>query len=884
MELKQQLAAIWKSGCIIDVKDNNLAVSGQTKQLTAEQIGFIKTNKEAIIDYLSRASSSLTLAPVVDDQAMSLSSSQQRLWILHKFTDPGRAYNMPTGIRLKTRLDLDKLSQIITTLFEQHPVLRTTFFEVDGEAKARVNAVPANLINIHPWSPVSDDYANDDVLNTLAAKPFDLSASPMLRVDYLCNEQGDDVLLLTMHHIASDGVSMNNLLQALVTHWHAQDSDAAADQQVFNYGEFAAAQQRWLEHPATQTGIEFWHDYLNGCPDFITLPQDFTRPEIQGYDGKTLNFELDQATLEHVKTLANSLNTTPFQIVLGAFQLMLHRLSGQQDVCVGTPFANRVLPELQHSLGFFVNAVAIRSNLDVLSDDLSFADYIKAQQQNLYNIYEWQGIPFEAVLDTLNLSRDFSYSPVYQVMFAYQNMGQSSLALDNQTIQPFDLRNDSAKFDLMLTCVEKADGITAAMEFNTSLYRTATVEGFIEYFQALLPALLQQASQPVSQIKPGVTILPSVEFSTSTDVLINRVLAKATERPDAIALTDKSAQLTWSELALAVNQKATQLQQAGIEPGARVGLHVNNSVEQVISLLAIQHCGAAYVPLSPQYPNERLAYMASDAQLALVVSDDLTAAAEAFGSTLPVISHEQVTDNLPAFNPVTIKSSDTAYVIYTSGSTGKPKGVVVSHGSAINHMDWMINEFDFQPDVRVLLKTPVSFDASVWEIFIPLLAGGILIVAHEDSYRDPEQLYQDVLQWHPCLLQLVPSLIDAFLTIHEKHGGQFNLDYLFSGGEPLTAAICQRVQQSLPNVSLVNLYGPSEATIDATFWRVPENYSNQVIKIGQPVSNMHAVVLDEALKPVATGVAGELYLAGAGIATGLHSQCVVDGRTLSDAG
>ncbi|MBN1203855.1 MAG: amino acid adenylation domain-containing protein [Myxococcaceae bacterium] len=808
-----------------------------------------------------------------------VSFSQQRLWFLDQM-EPGSAfYNVPTTLRLPGLLDLDALVRSLRELVRRHEALRTTFATVDGTPVQRIVRslpleVPVEDLRRHP--------AREQELQRLAQeeaqRPFDLGNGPLLRARVIRLADTDHVLLLTLHHIVCDGWSMGVLQRELAALYGAFSSGRPSPLKdlPIQYADFARWQHQTLRGEALEKLVSYWREQLAGAPTLLELPTDRPRPPVQVFRGATLSFFLPLAVTQSLKSLAQREGATLFMVLLTAFDVWLYRYTGQRDLLVGTPIANRTRAELEELVGFFVNTLVLRSRI---SESMSFRALLRQVREVTLGAYAHQDLPFEKLVEELQPERSLSHNPFFQVMFVLQNLTREPEAVASaEAGSAPQAGTGTAKFDITLSLLETPQGLTGSLEYNTDLFDAPTLQRMAGHLQVLLGGIAANPDQLLERL-PLLThgerrhLLVELNATRSTwppEGLLHRLFEAQVERtPDAIAVIAEGRQLTYRELDALANRVSHHLRSLGVGPDVRVGVCMERSIELVAGLLGILKAGGAYVPLDPSYPRDRLAFMLTDSQASVLVTqarlrDQLPA------STARVVlldsGSEALLGPVEHAPSVEVSPEGLAYVIYTSGSTGRPKGVMIPHVGIVNHVRWMLEQWPMTASDVVLQKTPISFDASVWEFFVPLTAGARLVMARPDDHRASAMLAKAIEQHGVTILQVVPSMLGLLL---EEPGLERCtwLRLLFSGGEALPRALQERCHHRL-KVELVNLYGPTEASIDATSWVCRADGASRNIPIGRPVSNTRLYVLDEHLEPVPAGVTGQLYIAGAGLARG----------------
>jgi amino acid adenylation domain-containing protein len=820
------------------------------------------------------------LLPIARSVEMPLSFAQARLWFLDQL-EPGNAfYNIPAAVRLSGQLNLAALEQSLNQIISRHEALRTNFVTVNGQpvqviASTLTLTVPVVDLRQVPESELERDCQR--LANEEAVQPFDLATEPLVRTKLLQLSESEHVLLLTMHHIVSDGWSMGVLVRELAALYEAfcNDSLLVLPELPIQYPDFAVWQQQWLQAEVLESQLGYWKQQLDGASALLELPTDRPRLAVQTFRGAHQSFALSKEVTEALITLSQRQGATLFMTLLAAFEILLHRYTGQADICVGTPIANRNRAEIEGLIGLFVNTLVLRTDM---SGNPSFEDVLSRVRDVALEAYAHQDLPFEQLVEALQPSRDLSHTPLFQVMFVLENAPMPSLKLQGLTLSLLEVESATAKFDLTLSLENSEQGLIGSWEYNTDLFDAATITRIAGHYETLLEAIVTNPQQQVSQfplLSEAERHQLLVEWNDTqvnypTDVCIHQLFEAQVERtPDAVAVVFEDEQLTYGELNRRANQLAHHLRSLGVGPDVLVGISLERSLEMVIGLLGILKAGGAYVPLDPEYPTERLAYMLSDSQVSVLLTQSkLADSFPEHGAQVVYLNKDWgVISRQSQENPVrSVKSSNLAYTIYTSGSTGKPKGVMISHKAISNHMCWMQTAFPLTDADKVLQKTPFSFDASIWEFYAPLLAGAQLVMARPGGHRDSAYLIEVITELKVTTVQLVPSLLQMLLE-SEKFKMCKSLKRVFCGGEALPMEYIKRFSRHL-DADLHNLYGPTEATIDVIFFTCKSESHQQLVPIGRPIANTQIYILDGYLQPVGVGVAGELYIGGDGLARG----------------
>ncbi|MGI0936271.1 amino acid adenylation domain-containing protein [Pseudomonas aeruginosa] len=815
-----------------------------------------------------------------------LSYAQQRMWFLWHLEPQSGAYNLPSAVRLNGPLDRQALERAFARLVQRHEALRTVFPRGADDSLAQAPLQRPLEVAFEDCSglPEAEQEARlREEAQRESLQPFDLCEGPLLRVRLIRLGEERHVLLLTLHHIVSDGWSMNVLIEEFSRFYsaYATGAEPGLPALPIQYADYALWQRSWLEAGEQERQLEYWRGKLGERHPVLELPTDHPRPAVPSYRGSRYEFSIEPALAEALRGTARRQGLTLFMLLLGGFNILLQRYSGQTDLRVGVPIANRNRAEVEGLIGLFVNTQVLRS---VFDGRTSVATLLAGLKDTVLGAQAHQDLPFERLVEAFKVERSLSHSPLFQVMYNHQPLVADIEALDSVAGLSFgqlDWKSRTTQFDLSLDTYEKGGRLYAALTYATDLFEARTVERMARHWQNLLRGMLENPqasvdSLPMLDAEERYQLLEGWNATAAEYPLqrgVHRLFEEQVERtPTAPALAFGEERLDYAELNRRANRLAHALIERGIGADRLVGVAMERSIEMVVALMAILKAGGAYVPVDPEYPEERQAYMLEDSGVQLLLSQSHL--------KLPLAQGVQRIDldrGAPWFedyseaNPdIHLDGENLAYVIYTSGSTGKPKGAGNRHSALSNRLCWMQQAYGLGVGDTVLQKTPFSFDVSVWEFFWPLMSGARLVVAAPGDHRDPAKLVKLINREGVDTLHFVPSMLQAFLQ-DEDVASCTSLKRIVCSGEALPADAQQQVFAKLPQAGLYNLYGPTEAAIDVTHWTCVEE-GKDAVPIGRPIANLACYILDGNLEPVPVGVLGELYLAGRGLARGYHQR------------
>ena len=894
MMLNQLILELKQKDVHLYLNNGKLRCKAPPSVLTPDLKVVLQNHKAELTELLLGSQSHECSFPksVPRDGNLPLSFSQERLWFLDQLASNNAFYNISGAIRLLGALDTLALSKSLNEIINRHEVLRTTFSSREGGNVEQIIAPAMDLgMVVVDLSTVAEDKRKMEISRYLteeARRPFDLSQGPLVRATLLflgaptAPENAEHILLFTLHHIISDGWSTGILIREFITLYEAfrQSQPSPLPELTIQYADYAVWQRNWLQGGRLAQQLNYWTKQLAGAPAVLELPTDRPRPTVQSYRGASYHFSVSQTITEQLKLLSRQEAATLFMVLLTSFNILLFRYSGQKDVCVGMPIANRNRVEIEGLIGLFVNTLVLRTDL---SDNPAFTVLLRSVREICLGAQAHQDLPFEKLVEELAPARDMSHSPLFQVMFTLQNTPETQLDIDGLQIIPVNMDTGAVKFDLDLEMTEKQGGLDAIFNYNTDLFDESTIVRMAGHLERLLEAIVSAPDKRLHDLclltaperEQLLLEWNATEASYSQDTCLHQLFeAQVGNSPDLVAVVFEDQQLTYGQLNAQANQLAHYLRAQGVGPEALVGICVERSLEMIVGILGILKAGGAYMPIDPNAPRERIVGVLEITVPVLVLSQ------QKLHELLPLdikrfyldTEWQKVSGEKPDNLAYQASPQNLAYVLYTSGSTGKPKGVAITHGNVVNSTLARL-EYYLQPASSFLLLSSMTFDSSIAGLFGTLSQGGCLILPHDDLILDTKYLLQLISNHEISHMLAVPSLYKAVLN-YPASAGTKSLKTVIVAGESCHQDLIDLHYQLQPQAQLFNEYGPTEVTVWSTVHRckVDEVDQKEPVPIGRPIANTQIYLLDTYLNPVPIGVTGELHIGGVGLARGYQEH------------
>lgn len=815
-----------------------------------------------------------------------LSFAQRRIWFLQQFDLESGAYNDPTALRIKGPLNIPVLEKSLTEIVKRHQVLQMNFPSQNGQPVQVLNPiehVPVPVIPLESDPGFSLDEQITRFVNDFSAKPFDLTKDHLFRAKLLKIQEDDYALVVNKHHIVLDGWSKGIMLEELMTLYRtfSEGKPSPLPPLPIQYTDYVSWHHEWVEGKIYQDQMAYWKENLAGAPPILELPTDHPRPAVPSGDGSVEPFILTKEQFQALTRTAKQEDVTLFMLLTTAYNTLLYRYSGQEDISFGTPIAGRNRVEIEKLIGLFLNTLVIRNDL---SGEPTFKEFLKRVRKTALGAYSNQDMPFENLVEELNPQRDLSVNPLFQVMFQLQNAPMPPAHISGLTIEPIQIDTGFAQVDLSLTMWEEDHTLRGQFEFNTDLYDHDTIKRMITHFTTLLDEIVADPDRPIS----GIPIIPENELRQimvqwndtradyPRDACVYRLLEDcAAEYPQNIAVHYEDEKQTYDQLNRRANQLARYLEKFQVGPGVHTSICMENSLDLITGVAGILKTGGSYIPLDPEYPDERLHAILEDARpRVLITQQGMVDRFNNFpGKIICLDSEKEILQKESDQNkPNNCKPTDAACVIFTSGSTGKPKGIVLENRSIVNLIYSFIKSYTPGPGDSVLPLTSIASASFVGEILPVLSSGGSIVLADKVHFLDMKKLASLLTHYSVTILSTVPSMIARLNAVGWKAD---KLRLLLSGGEALSAGDIDHIPSS---VTVVNGYGLTEATICTTYNIVNQLdlSKNPVISVGKPIINNRVYILDKQQYPVPIGVPGEIYIAGDGLAKGYLNNDELD--------
>lgn len=876
MNIISFLSELREKNINIRLNGDDLKVSGLKKDTSSEIIEQLKQNKSELLNFLRRSGESTWTgfppAPIMD--VYPISNAQRQLWLVDQTTDVGPAYNLFFKQEWNNVLDLNVLEQSMRFLMQRHEILRTVFMDADGDVKQKILSVEESGFRVRKMSYTGDDKDSfiQSVERTEASYKFDLQQGPLLRMLVVSFGETQHMLLFAMHHIITDGWSIQILMQELSSCYIdiSKGTVPALPPLALQYKDFAC----WQQLPATQKEQKkhrvYWMSVLERERAIIDLPVDRPRPPVKTYVGSATQVKVPLHILQQINEVCVQCNCRIFSFLTAVFKTLVYRYTQEPDILAGMPVSGRIYPELQNQIGYYVNMVVLRTNMQAA---FSFQQLAMQIEQNMHEAYDHQEYPFDRLMDDLSVRHDAGRSPLFDLMINYDK--KSTLLFDSAAPKAPPMA--VSKFDLEADFIEYSDGLLIGLTYNKALFSMERMERLAQHFECLMlnainnPAATLTSLDYVSQEEK--LLLETFNYTDAwypQDKTVIDLLEKQVERtPKALALEFENTAISYQQFNEQVNRAAHYLRDVHeVKAGDKIGVMLDRSERMLLAIYAVLKAGAAYVPIDPSYPLQRKMYMVQDSEVKLVITEDSSPEMECFCINWAAIPFE----NCSAENPVSINEPHhPAYMIYTSGSTGNPKGVLIQHHSLTNLCQWY-TDFLYKPadrPLRAMLNGTISFDASIEILFPPLLNGSSIKIVSQAVKENTDELLYQIQESGIEVLDLIPSHMHLLLQEAQAAGIKpASVQYVVTGGELLQQETCDLFFSVMPGATIVNGYGPTEACVNTTCCLLDIGTGAKPNCIGVPLPNMRVHILDKEQKEAGVGIWGELFIAGAGLATG----------------
>jgi len=800
------------------------------------------------------------------------SYAQNRIYILHQLAKDSLNYNLPLATLIEGKIDYKRFDNAIKQLINRHQALRTSFQIIDGELVQIIDEES----NLRTSIQEIEESEIPSLLKNFA-QPFDLATAPLIHISLIKFSLNRYLLLLDMHHIISDGTSLNILIEDFLKLYSGQEITKL----LIQHKDYAAWEIEWFKSDAAKKQLTFWKNQLENLAPPLALPIDYSRPMAQSYQGNSILFKFSKDLSTKLKNIVNQTNTTLFVLLLSIYKIFLYKLSGQNDIVTGTPIAGRGYAELQKIVGLFINTLAIRVRID---KELTFDKFITYMHETVTDCLDHQQYPFEKIIEQLDLKRDTSRNPVFDTMFTMQNMQRASVKNEDLTFKPYPLEYKIANFDLELYAYEAQEEISFRLEYSTDLFTSDTAWQITSYFKTVAEEIANCPTIKLSKIKiistnHSINILKNLRGDTKNieSKSFQSIFEDICKQyPNKVSVTFNDQKLTYDQLNQAANKLAHQLIKIGAHPEGFICLVMDRSINFLISMLAILKSGAVYVPIDPVLPQDRMRLIINNMPGCIVLTDhtcfNLFESLQLYEHIYyleDLLKHATVLTN----PPLTVHPKNLAYVIFTSGSTGAPKGAMVEHMGMVNHLYAKVIDLKLTHEDVIAQNATQSFDVSVWQFLVGLIVGGTVVIFDKNSAWEPQKLVTLIQHQNVTVFETVPSHMLIILDLLEQitpPPNIFSLRWMIVNGEPLSSDICQRWFKLYNHIPMLNAYGPTECSDDVTHHKIFNCVSKESpsLPIGKTIINHTLYILDDSLQLVPPGTIGELYVSGNGVGRG----------------
>jgi len=790
-----------------------------------------------------------------------LSSAQRRMYFLYEFDKTSLAYNMPIVLKVKGNLDEKKIEDTFKKLTERHEILRTSFIRVDNEIMQKISEEAVIDFEI-----VNEKLSKEDFV-----KPFDLEKAPLMRVKLQRIRDNENILFIDMHHIISDGVSMNIIINEFSKIYMGDELEPLD----ISYADYC----QWLESLDLEKEKEYWLNEFKGEIPVLELPLDFNRPQVQDNRGNNLEVIISKDIKEKIKTLSMESKTSEFMILISTMALLLGRYSRQDDIIIGTPISGRVDGNIENVVGLFVNSLAMRFNID---NQKEYIDYLSEVKEKCLKAFENEMYPFDELVEQLDINRDLSRNPLFDVMFVMQNMGKKDFAINDLSFEEVTEDSVVSKFDLTFVVEDRADEYVLCAEYSTALFREETINYLLKHYVNLLDSIVNNVHLKIADLSiidsEEETLLESfnkteVDYNANTNI-IELFEMQVEKTPLNIALECGNKKVTYKELNNNINNLSMKLEREGVKKGTCVAILADRSIEMVTAIYAILKLAAVYVPIDKKYPKNRVEYLIRESECEIILGDAIEDFNYEVNDIIKVLPLSNDTSEEIENKQVEINGEDTAYIIFTSGTTGNPKGVEMMHSNLLNLVSHMQSCYPVKNRDAFLFKSAFTFDASISELFGWFLDGGRLVILEKDGEKDPAIIADTIDKYKVTHINFVPSMLRIFLnTLKDEDKGKLeSLKYAFAGGEVFSSDFYKLAEEKCPKTKIGNFYGPTETCVYAAGYMKKDDENYEKVPIGKPLGNVKIYLINQNGNLCAIGEPGEICISGAGVGKGYKNR------------